>query len=205
MYSRQFSIARLVTVTLLLIIVANTTAQAFGKIFFGDKHQPGNRLHLNIVALVDAGNAPRRAISNAIGASLIELDNTLSNRAKSAIASDLPIAHQFYEQMIKANSLADVSKTLIQLNPDKAAHIITLGIVLYPDFAQKVFDGAASTGLLDNDEILRAALQAIVAPTNTPAPAVSSSTKVIPSASMPLGTGIGAGGTGSGDATVSTN
>ena len=191
-----------------VLIFAGTSfsgAQTSGNNYFGDKEQPGNRLHNNIMALVAQGDTTPVAITNAIDSSLTDTDNTLNGESKSAVAFDIPIANGFYGQMVVVNSLIDVTKTLIELHPEKIIHIITLGIVLYPEFAQEVFDGAALTGLMDIDDILVAALQAGADPSKISTATAAGSLTATPIGAPPLGAGIGAGGTGGGDTTASTN
>jgi hypothetical protein len=202
---RQFFISSLIMLSMTLSIVGICEAQSSGNNYFGDKEQPGNRLHANIMELADTGMVTRQAIKTAIDNSLTNTDNTLTGEAKSAVAFDLPIANQFYDEMVEINSLIDVSKTLIELTPDKAVHIITLGIILYPDFAQEVFDGATLTGVMDPNDILIVALQAGADPTLISVATATGSTTVAPPEATPLGAGIGAGGTGGGDTTASTN
>jgi hypothetical protein len=205
MFSRQVLISSLLILWLVAAVVTNLAAQTSGNHYFGDKDQPGNRLHIKIMELVDAGIVTHQAINDAINTSLTNIDNTLTGEAKSAVAFDLPLANQFYDEMVQVNSLIDVSKTLIELNNDKAVHIITLGIVLYPEFAQEVFDGAALTGVMDLNDILVAALQAGADPSRVSVATAAGFATLAPPAATPLGAGIGAGGTGGGDTTASTN
>ncbi|MFW8592237.1 hypothetical protein ACOI22_15630 [Glaciecola sp. 2405UD65-10] len=200
------SIRRVVAASLLLVVSAfSVYAQDGAGTVFGDSDQPGTRLHNNIIAKVDAGIRPSEATIEAIQSALTESDTTLDGESKSAVAFDVAIATSFYDEMINANSLIEVTKVLVESNPDKAVHVITLGSVLYPDFAQEVFDGAALTGVMSPEDILVAVLQAGVDPTT-----VSDATAAGPGAgpgagTVPLGAGIGAGGTGGGDTTASNN
>lgn len=172
---------------------------------FGDDNQPGNRLHEIIAGKMANGEAKDAAIVSAIEISLTDADNSLDGESKSAVAFDIPLAEQFYVEMVDVNSLIEVTKVLIEENAGKAVHVITLGTVLYPDFAQEVFDGAALSGVMAPEDILVAVLQAGADPTT-----VSDATATVPGdgtnvAIAPLGAGIGAGGTGGGDTTASTN
>ena len=105
--------------------------------------------------------------------------------------------------MVRVNSLIDVSKTLIEENPDRVIEVITLGVVLYPDFAQEVLDGAALTGVITPDDALIAALQAGADPASVSLATASGAEVAAPI--DPIGPGVGAGGTGGGDTTASTN
>jgi hypothetical protein len=195
----------LMAMMLSVVTAFSVNAQDAGPSLFGDKDQPGNRLHNNIQEQVDAGTDISEAIKASIDSSLTDEDNTLNGESKSAVAFDLPLANQFYAEMTRSNSLIEVTKVLIESNADKAVHVITLGAVLYPDFAQEVFDGAALTGVMNNDDILVAMLQAGVDP-STVSDATAAGTAAAPAVGIvPLGAGIGAGGTGGGDTTASTN
>ncbi|MDT0584074.1 MULTISPECIES: hypothetical protein [Alteromonadaceae] len=170
---------------------------------FGDEVQPGNRLHENVIELVNSGNTSVQAIAMAIASSMTEEDTTLNPDAKSAIAFNVPLSNDFYREMIVVNSLIDVTKVLIEEYPAKVIEVITLGVVLYPDFAQEVLDGAALTGAITPENALVAALQAGADPSlvSTATAAGVISTGPI----SPVGIGIGAGGAGGGDTTVSSN
>lgn len=204
------SIRRILAST--VILAAATAFSVFAQdgatsSLFGDNDQPGTRLQSNIMAKVDAGENVQQAVNEAIESSMTDTDSTLNGESKSAIAFDTQVANQFFTEMMAANSLIEVTKVLIETNPDKAVHIITLGAVLYPDFAQEVFDGAALTGVMSPEDVLVAVLQAGVDPTTvSDATAAGNATAAGPAATVvPLGAGIGAGGTGGGDTTASTN
>jgi len=203
------SIRRIITSAVLL--AAATAFSVFAQdgaagSIFGNIDQPGMRLHTNIVAKVEAGVAVPNAIDEAVESSMTDNDNTLNGESKAAVAFDIPITMAFFTEMVDSNSLIEVTKVLIETNPDKAVHIITLGAVLYPDYAQEVFDGAALTGVMAPDDILVAVLQAGVDPTTVSDATAAGATAAAPATGIvPLGTGIGAGGTGGGDTTASTN
>lgn len=170
---------------------------------FGDSEQPGNRLHTRIADTIDTGVPQAQAITDSIDKSLTNYDTTLSGEAKSAVAFDMPIADEFYVEMLDMNSLIDVTKVLIETHSSKAVHVITLGVTLYPDYAQEVYEGASLTGVMNADDVLVAAIQAGADPSSiSPATAAG---PAAPLGAIPLGAGIGAGGTGGGDTTTSTN
>lgn len=196
---------RLVTCALLITLGAfSAVAQQINNAsLYGDEVQPGNRLHDVVVQLMISGRTTPQAISGAIDLSMTEEDTTLTPDAKSAIAFNVLLSNDFYREMVVVNSLIDVTKTLIEENPGKVIEVITLGVVLYPDFAQEVLDGAALTGVITPDDALIAALQAGADPAS-----VSLATAAGAAVSEPvdpIGGGIGAGGTGGGDTTASTN
>lgn len=192
----------LAVIVALLFFVNTATAQiTVTTNLFGDEQQPGNRLHDEIVLLYTNGD--KEAIARAIDISL-EADNTiLGGEAKQAVAFDVAHANQFYVYMTQYNSLIEVTKRLMEAKPEMAVHTITLGVVLYPDYAQEIYDGAALTGIMNSDDLLVALLQAGADPTS-----ISDATAAAggaPAVIAPLGAGIGAGGTGGGDTTASTN
>ena len=173
---------------------------------FGDETQPGNRLHDEIVLLHE--NGEQNAIAIAIEESIQGESTMLGGEAKQAIAFDIPHANFFYVNMTEFNSLIEVTKRLIESKPEMAIHTITLAVVLYPDFAQEIYDGAALTGVLNNDDLLIAMLQAGADPStfvDATAAGISTATGPVVATIPPLGSGIGAGGTGGGDTTASTN
>jgi len=170
---------------------------------FGDEVQPGNRLHDVVIHLMDKGSTTPQAISGAIDQSMTENDTTLPPEAKSAVAFNVPLSNGFYREMVVVNSLIEVTKTLIEENPDRVIEVITLGVVLYPDFAQEALDGAALTGVINPDDALIAALQAGADPSTVSVATASGPS--VPKPVVPIGVGIGSGGSGGGDPTVSTN
>lgn len=192
----------------LIICLATFTSLAMQTIattsIFGDEVQPGNRLHENVVLLVDAGETTTQAIAKAIESSMTEEDTTLTPDAKSVIAFNVPLSNDFYREMVQVNSLIDVTKVLIEESPAKTIEIITLGIVLYPDFAQEVLDGAALTGAITPEDALVAALQAGADPSAV-STATAAGTAIETGPISPVGIGIGAGGGGGGDTTASSN
>lgn len=191
-------------IALLCFSVVATAAQLVSSTsLFGDEVQPGNRLHENVIELVEAGNTSVTAISKAIDSSMTEEDTTLTPDAKSAISFNVKLSNDFYREMIVVNSLIAVSKTLIEENPAKVIEVITLGVVLYPDFAQEVLDGAALTGAITPENALVAALQAGADPSTVSTATAAGVVQTGPIS--PVGIGIGAGGAGGGDTTVSSN
>lgn len=176
---------------------------------YGNSDQPGHKLHQRIVEMHLNGADSTDAINNAIEASLSDEDTLLGGKAKGAVAFDVEHAGDFYNHMSASNSLIDVTKKLIEQSPDKVVHTITLGVTLYPDHSQEIFDGAALTGVLSPEDILVAAIQAGADPsTISDAPAAGDNDVaevVITSTVAPLGAGVGAGGSGGGDTTASTN
>ncbi|MBT1452452.1 hypothetical protein KJ365_16335 [Glaciecola sp. XM2] len=196
-------ILRIVYSISIMLFCFNATVAAQTATLYGDETQPGNRLHDQVVILMAQGMDERSAIAQAIDDALQEESTILGGEAKSAVAFDEPHANFFYDEMVQANSLIEVIKILTEANNDKAVHTVTLGTVLYPDYAQDVFDGAALAGVMSPEDILVAVIQAGADPsTVSDAPAGGiTPTITIP----PLGPGVGGGGGGGGDTTASTN
>nr|WP_136250270.1 hypothetical protein [Ningiella ruwaisensis] len=174
---------------------------------FGDGDQPGKRLHSIIVQNYTAGDDPATAINKAIEFSLEEDATILGGEGKSVVAFDMPHASQFFVHMTEHNSLIETMKRLVEGSPEKAVHSITLGVVLYPNHAQEIYDGAALAGVLAPDDITVAMLQAGADPTQFSDATAAGATAGGPVTATvtPIGAGIGAGGTGGGDTTASTN
>lgn len=180
-------------------------AQTVAGNYYGNTQQPGNRLHNDIMFIAELGTSLDKAIVESIDDSITGPSRILGGEAKSVVAFDVPLSYEFYVQMVELNSLIDVTKTLIEKNKDKTLQIITMGVVLYPDFVQEVFDGAALTGVLPAEDILVAAIQAGADPSLISDATAAGLPIFVPVATLPLGAGIGAGGTGGGDTTVSSN
>lgn len=192
-----------VLVVLFALCYFSSGALAQTAALFGNEQQPGNRLHQDIEAMITAGMDASDAIANGIDASISEQATVLSPDAKSAVAFNLALSNSFYQEMLDSNSLIDVTKVLIEENPSLAVEVITLGIVLYPEFAQEVLDGAVLTGVISPDDALVAALQAGADPTLVTLATAAGADA--PSPIAPIGGGIGGGGAGGGDTTASTN
>lgn len=189
--------------TIIITIGYSVSALAQTATLYGDENQPGNRLHDQIVILESSGVSTEQAIAQAINESLEEQSTILGGQAKSAVSFDIEHSNAFYDEMVASNSLIEVTKVLAETFNEKLIHTITLGVVLYPDYAQDVFDGAALTGLLAPEDILVAVIQAGADPsTVSDAPAGGLPT---PGGVLPIGPGLGGGGTGGGDTTASTN
>lgn len=204
-YLRNSTMRRFITCALLLSLSTfSVFAQQVTSVsLFGDEVQPGNRLHDVVVQLMETGSTTPQAISGAIDQSMTEEDTTLTPDAKSAVAFNVPLSNAFYREMVVLNSLIEVTKILIEDDPEKVIEVITLGVVLYPDFAQEVLDAAALTGVISPDDALIAALQAGANPASVSL--ATASGPAVPQPIDPIGVGIGGGGGGGGDPTASTN
>jgi hypothetical protein len=170
---------------------------------FGDEAQPGTRLYEVVVQRMEQGRTTPQAISGAIDQSMTEEDTTLTPEAKSAVAFNIPLTNAFYKEMLVVNSLIEVTKTLIEENPERVIEVITLGVVLYPSFSQEVLDGAALTGVIIPSDALLAALQAGADPALVSISTASGEPIIDPI--DPIGIGIGGDGGGGGGSTASTN
>jgi hypothetical protein len=192
----------LCAVLLLLSAFSAIAQQVDNRYLFGDEIQPGSRLHDAVVQLMDNGSTALHAISGAIVQSMTEDDKTLPPDAKSAVAFNVPLSNEFYREMVVVNSLIEVTKTLIEERPDRVIEVITLGIVLYPDFVQEVLDGVAVTGIMTLDDAVIAALQAGANPSSV---SLASASGLVARPVILIGAGIGSGGADGGDKTASIN
>ncbi len=188
-----------------ILVMCSISFNALAQNVYSDTSQPGSLLYDDILEVVYQGYTNKQAINFVIAQSITANDDTLTLKTKSGIAFDIPLAEVFYQHMLDEKSLINVTKILIESFPDKIIQIVTLSVVLYPDFAQEVLDGLAITGISITDDIVVAAAQA-GADTNIMTSNLDASS-VVQNAylSKPLGTGVGSGGTGAGDATVSSN
>lgn len=190
----------------IIIIISSFTAIAQEALSeFGNLDQPGNIVHRQITAAIANGQSKDSAIESLISLTTGQEFTEIDGETKSTIVFDTELSERFFDLMVDLNSLIEVTKILSEEYPDKAVLVITLATKLYPGFAQEVFDGAALAGVLPNDEILVAVLEAGADPST-----VSDATAAGPAADgaiavVPLGVGVGAGGTGGGDTTASTN
>jgi hypothetical protein len=187
-----------------LMLTITTCVSAQTATLYGDENQPGNRLHDQIMLIETAGTPRLQAIGKGIDDSMDEDSTILGGEAKSAVAFDEPHVNVFYVEMVESNSLIEVIKVLSETYPDKVVHTITLGVVLYPDYAQDVFDGAALAGVMSPEDILVAVIQAGADP-STVSDATAGGNLPGPGTVPPIGPGIGGGGPGGGDTTASTN
>lgn len=186
----------------LMALAGSFTAIAQDSGLFGDDQQPGNKLHEQITISMEQGSQQSDAIRDSIADSLTEESSILDTDSKTAVALNIPLANNFYAQMMASNSLIEVTKVLIEENSDLAGQVVALGTYLYPDFAQEVVDGAALSGVISAEDALVIALASGADPT-----AISTATAAAaaPAPTAPIGAGIGGGGAGGGDTTASTN
>ncbi len=202
---KDYIMIKRVIMAVTLVVSTIATAQIEAELF-GDQNQPGNRLHTQIVEVMETGADASQAISEVIEAAVTKEARILNGEGKSAVAFNLDLSQNFYSEMISSNSLIDVVKVLSEEYSEKAVEIISLGAALYPDYVQDIYDGAVLAGVMASEDILVALLQAGADPS-----AVSDATAAAGNQAAglvntpPLGTGVGAGGTGGGDTTASTN
>jgi hypothetical protein len=173
------------------------------QILFGDENQPGRSIHLEIVALINNGVALNDAVSQTIAKVTREEDTLISGTARLVVGLNKGISVNFMRNMVNSNKLSDTTKGSIETFPGDAANVVQLAVTLYPNFAQEVIDSAITTGEIEPNDALLAAIAAGADPTS-----VSSATAAggnVEVAGTPAGTGVGAGGAGGGDTTASTN
>ncbi len=173
------------------------------QILFGDENQPGRSIHLEIVALINSGVALNDAVSQTIAKVTREEDTLISGTARLVVGLNKGISVNFMRNMVNSNKLSDTTKGSIETFPGDAANVVQLAVTLYPSFAQEVIDSAITTGEIEPNDALLAAIAAGADPTS-----VSSATAAggnVAVTGTPAGTGVGAGGAGGGDTTASTN
>lgn len=191
---------------------ASTTSQKIAEsaqtsdaeqILFGDENQPGRTIHSEIVTLVQGGATLDDAVSQTIAKVTREEDTLISGTARLVVGLNKGISVDFMRNMVNSNKLSDTTKGSIETFPGDAANVVQLAVTLYPSFAQEVIDSAITTGEIEPNDALLAAIAAGADPTS-----VSSATAAggdVAVAGTPAGTGVGAGGAGGGDTTASTN
>lgn len=183
---------------------AETVTQAAEQenILFGDENQPGRSIHMEIVSRINNGVALDDAVSQTIAQVTREEDTLISGTARLVVGLNKGISVNFMRNMVNLNKLTDSTKGSIETFPGDAANIVQLAVTLYPSFAQDVIDSAVTTGEIEPNDALLAAIAAGADPTT-----VSSATAAggVVGAGTPTGTGVGAGGAGGGDTTASTN
>lgn len=191
---------------------ASTTSQQIAEsaqtsdaeqILFGDENQPGRTIHSEIVTLVQGGATLDDAVSQTIAKVTREEDTLISGTARLVVSLNKGISVDFMRNMVNSNKLSDTTKGSIETFPGDAANVVQLAVTLYPSFAQEVIDSAITTGEIEPNDALLAAIAAGADPTS-----VSSATAAggdVAVAGTPAGTGVGAGGAGGGDTTASTN
>lgn len=180
---------------------AALTAQE--NILFGDEDQPGRTIHSAIVTLVQSGATLDEAVSQTIANVTREDDALISGTARLVVGLNAEISANFMRNMVDLNTLTDSTKGSIEAFPGDAGEIIRLAVTLYPSFAQDVIDSAITTGEIEPNDALLAAISAGADPTTVSAATAAGANVAV--TATPAGTGVGAGGTGGGDTTASTN
>lgn len=171
---------------------------------FGNPQQPGYKLHTAVSVMVSDGEAVDTATAAVLNSALGENATMLSPSARSAVLANSDISIEFVQGMYNKNDLFEATKTTIERFPTNSVEVITLGVSLYPDFAQTIIDAAVLTGEIDPNDALIAAITAGADPTAVSV-ATAAGAGELAATAAPLGAGIGAGGTGGGDTTASSN
>jgi hypothetical protein len=177
-----------------------------GYSFYGDPTQPGYQVQLEIFTLVAQGTPLDDATNNVIERIVNDEDGMIGGEANRVVSLDVPVSTQFIGDISRVTNLTDATKLTIETVPDRVRDIITLGVVLYPDYAQDIINAAALTGEISDEEALIVAIAAGADPTTvSTATASGTGAGTIAAIPVPLGSGVGAGGAGGGDTTASTN
>lgn len=190
---------------------ANISAEQLREnILFGDPTQPGYQLQQQIIEQMEQGENFIEALSNVMNEAINPSRTILTDIAFTAVDNDFDLAVDFMQLMALTNDLSPVVMELMNLFPEFAEQNISLGVSLYPDYAQDVLNAAAQTATIDPDSALLAALDAGADPTTVSSAAAAGLAQplgvgIIAPTAAPLGAGIGAGGIGGGDTTISAN
>ncbi|GAC23333.1 hypothetical protein GMES_1034 [Paraglaciecola mesophila KMM 241] len=183
---------------------ANDAASAEQEnILFGDENQPGRTIHSEIVTLVQGGATLDEAVRQTITNVTREDEALISGSARLVVGLNKGISANFMRNMVDFNKLTDSTKGSIEAFPSDAGEIIRLAVTLYPSFAQDVIDSAITTGEIEPNDALLAAISAGADPTTVSAATAAGANVAV--TATPAGTGVGAGGAGGGDTTASTN
>jgi hypothetical protein len=177
-----------------------------GYTFFGDPSQPGYQVQVEIFTHVAQGMPLDEATNKVIEQILNDDDSVIGGEANRMVSLDVPVSTQFIGEISRVTNLTDATKLSIETVPDRVDDIITLGVVLYPDYAQDIINAAALTGEISEQDALVLAIAAGADPTTVSTATASGPTAgAIAAIPVPLGSGVGAGGAGGGDTTASTN
>jgi hypothetical protein len=177
-----------------------------GYSFFGDSTQPGYQVQVEIFSLVAQSTPLDEATNMVIQQIVNDEDAMIGGEANRMVSLDVPVSTQFIGEISRVTNLTDATKLSIETAPDRVRDIITLGVVLYPDYAQDIINAAALTGEISDEEALIVAIAAGADPTTvSTATASGTGAGTIAAIPVPLGSGVGAGGAGGGDTTASTN
>lgn len=188
-------------------VAALPAASLEGYSFFGDPTQPGYQIQVEIFTLVAQGIPLFEATETVIERIVNKEDGMIGGEANRMVSLDVPVSTQLIGEISRVTNLTDATKVSIETVPDRVNDIITLGVVLYPDYAQDIINAAALTGEISDDDALLLAIAAGADPTSVSTATASGTTAggSIAAIPAPLGSGIGAGGAGGGDTTASTN
>lgn len=177
-----------------------------GYTFFGDPSQPGYQVQTAIFTLVEQGKTLDEATNLVIDQIVSDQDSVIGGEANRMVSLDVPVSTQFIGEISRTTNLTDATKLSIEAVPSRVENIISLGVVLYPDYAQDIINAAALTGEIADQDALLLAIAAGADPTTvSTATASGPAAGAIAAAPIPLGSGVGAGGAGGGDTTASTN
>lgn len=175
-----------------------------GYTFFGDPSQPGYQIQTEIFTHVAQGMALDDATNKVIQQIISDENSIIGGEASRRVSLDVPVSTQFIGELSRVTNLTDATKLSIESVPNRVDDIITLAVVLYPDYAQDIINAAALTGEVSEQDALVLAIAAGADPTSV-STATASGPIAIAAIPIPLGSGVGAGGAGGGDTTASTN
>lgn len=173
---------------------------------YGNPQQPGYQIQMAIYQMMRSGVTVNEAVLDVINRVVSENGVISDAVAATAVANDIKLSQDFVLDIAQLTALIDATKKTIVDNPEKLNEIVSLGVALYPMYAQDIITAASLTGEISEDDAVLLAIAAGADPTTiTSATAAAAAGGVPALAATPLGSGIGAGGTGGGDTTASTN
>ncbi|TRY32845.1 hypothetical protein [Aliiglaciecola sp. M165] len=174
--------------------------------FYGDPTQPGYQIQQQIFTLVEQGMSIVDASKVVMNEIKSDDNSIIGGESRRLLIEVGSLSDAFIEDIALVTNLSDATRVAIAEFPDSVENIVTMGVTLYPDYAQDVINAAALSGEISDADALLLAIAAGADPTTvSTATASGAAAGAIVATPTPLGPGIGAGGSGGGDTTASTN
>lgn len=172
---------------------------------YGNIEQPGYLLQQAIKAEVKSGKKLSLACETVLKTALQD-ESTLLTQSAYEVVSEWPsLSLNFINNIAQVTLMPEAIKLTIEDNPGRADNVISLGIALYPDYAQAIVNAAILSGEISPEDALLAALTAGADPALVSIATAAGLADDVAAAPTPIGVGVGAGGSGGGDTTASSN
>ncbi len=184
---------------------AQQTSQLDEAGIYGNIEQPGYQLQQSIKSEVKSGKKLALACESVLQKALQEDAGILNPTAYDVVVGWPALSLSFINNIAQVALMPEGIKMTIEDNPGRAENVITLGIALYPDYAQEIVNAAILSGELSPEDALLAALSAGADPALVSVATAAGLADDVAAAPAPIGVGVGAGGSGGGDTTASTN